>query len=72
MFYISKLEKEFADEKQENYEIFLIELSDDEICKNSYIRKIIKYNEFEKLEFMPNKYEVHYFIKNKGATNVGA
>lgn len=63
MFYISRLEKDFADKKQENYEIFLIELSDNEICKNSYIRKIIEYKELKELKFIPNKYEVYYEIK---------
>jgi len=63
MFYITKDEKKLADEEKESYEIFLLELSKDKRCENSCIRKIIKYSEFEKLEFIPNKYEVYYTIK---------
>ncbi len=59
MFYITKDEKKLADEEKESYEIFLLELSKDKRCENSCIRKIIKYSEFEKLEFIPNKYEVY-------------
>lgn len=65
MFYITKDEKKLADKEKENYEIFLIELSEDKKCKNSRIRKIIKHGEFEKLELIPNKYEVYYQIKIK-------
>ena len=63
MFYITKDEKKLADEEKESYEIFLLELSKDKRCENSCIRKIIKYSEFEKLKFIPNKYEVYYTIK---------
>jgi len=63
MFYITKDEKKLADEEKESYEIFLLELSKDKRCENSCIRKIIKYSEFEKLEFIPNKFEVYYTIK---------
>lgn len=63
MFYITKDEKKLADEEKESYEIFLLELSKDKRCENSCIRKIIKYSELEKLEFIPNKYEVYYTIK---------
>jgi len=62
MFYITKDEKKFADDKKENYEIFLIEVSSYN-CENSNIKKIIKYNELKRLEFIPNKYEVHYIVK---------
>jgi len=65
MFYITKDEKKLADEKKENYEIFLIEISSKD-CKNNNIKKIIKYDELKELEFIPNKYEVHYILKNKG------
>ena len=63
MFYMSKDEKQFADEKQENYEIFLIELSKDKICNKSHIRKIINYSEFKKLNFIANEYKVYYKIQ---------
>jgi len=62
MFYITKYEKEFADEKKANYEIFLIEVSNKN-CENSNIRKIIRYDELKSLKFIPSKYEVHYIVK---------
>lgn len=61
--YSSVFEKSI--EKKENYEIFLIEISSKD-CKNNNIKKIIKYDELKELEFIPNKYEVHYILKNKG------
>jgi hypothetical protein len=62
MFYMSEYEKQFADKYKNDYEIFLVEILPSQECKKAKIH-ILEYNEFEKLEFIPNKYEVHYVIK---------
>ena len=63
MFYISKDEKEFAENNKENYEIFLVEIFPTQNCENAKIR-ILNYEELKKLKFIANKYEVYYSIED--------
>jgi len=62
-FFMSKYEKEFADEKKDDYEIFLIEISLNDKCENGNIKAVIKYCDLQKLNFIPKEYEIYYFIK---------
>jgi len=61
-FFMSKYEKDFADEKKESYELFLVEISSNDKCENGNI-KIIKYKDLQRLKFIPKEYEINYLIK---------
>ena len=61
---MSKPEKEFADEKKDSYELFLVDISSNDKCEKGKIYPI-QYNDLQKLEFLPKEYEVYYFLEEK-------
>ncbi len=61
VFFMSKAEKDFADEKKDKYELFLVEISSNNRCEEGKIYPL-KYSDLEKLEFIPKEFEIHYKI----------
>lgn len=65
MFYLSKDEKEFAENNKENYEIFLVEVSSNIKCEEANIYIIDNVDFEDNLKLVPNKYEVYYSVKTQ-------
>lgn len=65
MFYLSKDEKNFAEENKGKYEIFFVEMSNDKKCENAkiYFEENIDFSDTSIFILVPNKYEVYYKIK---------